>query len=111
MAVAFTRVGNPTVFGDKKVVIGDLTFTSTYPDEGEPYTAALFGFPNSVEFIVVGSSPAAADGETGLVANVDYTNLKIQFYEGSAAGTALTEKTASEAYPANTTVRVLVVGK
>jgi hypothetical protein len=110
MSVAVSRVGNPTVFGDKKVTIADLTFTSTYPDEGEPLSASSLGFPNAVQFVLFDGAIVAADGETSLVPKYDYTNSKVLCYEGSAAGTALTEKTASEAYPTNATVRVVAFG-
>lgn len=110
MSVAVSQVGNNDVLGAKHLKVVDLTFTSTYPDEGEPLSAVTLGFPNAVSLVVFDGSPIAGDGETALVVKYDYANSKVLFYEGSAAGTALTEKTASEAYPTNTVVRALVVG-
>jgi hypothetical protein len=110
MTVAASLVGNPTVFGNKKVRILDLTFTSTYPNEGEPLSASTLGFPNAVELVILDGAPVATDGETALVAKYDYTNSKVLFFEGSTAGTALTEKTASEAYPTDTIVRAVAIG-
>jgi hypothetical protein len=40
----------------------------------------------------------------------DQANSKLTFYEGSAAGTALSEKTNSEAYPTGCFIDVTAVG-
>lgn len=111
MAVTATRVGNPTVFGDKKVGIFSLVFTGTYPDEGEAVTPATFGYSNDIELVLIsGGVGYAADIETAVAVGYDHAADKFVFYEGSAAGTAFTEKTPAEAYPTNTTLRALVIG-
>lgn len=110
MAVSFTRVGNPTVFGNKKVLLGDFTFSGNYPDEGETVAASTVGFANAIEAIFFDGVAIAADGETAVGLKYDYTSGKIITYESAAAGTALGEKTAAEAYPAGLNARALVIG-
>lgn len=43
MAIALTQVGRRTVFGDRRVIIFDITFDSSFADEGESLTAADCG--------------------------------------------------------------------
>lgn len=113
MSVAVTRVGNRTVLGDKHAVIVDLVFTSTYPDEGEPLTAAqVLGVSatagGTVTLCIFDGIAPAADGETAVAVSYDYAAQKVRFFESAATGLALLEKTAAEAYPTSTTVRALV---
>lgn len=109
MAVVVTNVERPTVFGDRRVRILDLTFSGNYPDEGEPLTAASLGFTR-IDSVMFDGVVIAADGETALLPKYNYSASTVLMYEGSAAGTAFTEKTAAEAYPAGATARVVVVG-
>lgn len=109
MAVAVVAVERPTVFGDRRVRILDLTFSGNYPDEGEPLTAAALGFTR-VDSVMFDGAIIAADGETALIPKYNYAASTVLMYEGSAAGTAFTEKTAAEAYPAGATGRAIVIG-
>ncbi len=54
--------------------------------------------------------PRAADLVTANPIAYTHSTGKITFYEGSAAGTALTEKTDAEAYPTGSAVRVTFIG-
>lgn len=111
MAVTATQVGNDTTLGNRKAKDFTLVFSGNYPDEGEPYTAALFGYANTVDRVYLhGSVVMAGDGESGTLVAVDYATQKFIFFESAATGLANLEKTAAEAYPAGSTVRVTVTG-
>lgn len=109
MAVTVTAVERPTVFGDRRVRIVDLTFSGNYATGGEALSAASLGFAR-VDLVALEGAAVASDLATALVAKYNYATSKVAFYEGSAAGTALTEKTNAEAYPAGCVVRAMVVG-
>lgn len=99
-----------SVFGDLKANRVLLTFSGNYPDEGDAVSAAALGLSVAPQLVIFDGAAAAADGETALVPRYNYVSGKVELYEGSAAGTALTEKTAAEAYPAGCFVRVLALG-
>jgi hypothetical protein len=110
MAIAATAVtGASHVAGNKRRRFYDLVFSGNYATGGEAFTAATFGL-RKVHFINVPGAAVTTDRATSVVVGVDYTNSKFLFYEGSAAGTALTEKTNAEVYPTGCTMRVEVVG-
>lgn len=110
MAVTITQLGNLTVFGDKHVRFIQLDFSGTYPDEGEPLTAAQLGMPNEIDFMTFDGPVVASDGETAIAPRYSHQLEKLVMYESAAAGTAFSEKTASEAYPTGATVRAIVLG-
>lgn len=109
MAVALTQVGRNTVFGDKRIRIYDLTFSGNYATGGEALTAATLGFTN-VDIVLLEPVAKASDEATAVVIGYDYTASKVVAYEGSTAGTALSEKTNAEAWPTGAYARVLVIG-
>lgn len=84
MALSIKRVGNPTVFGDKRVLLADVTFDNSYAAGGEAYTPQDFGMNLAVELLV----PAPAGG---LVFEPDHANnkLKAMYPTGGAAPAAL----------------------
>ena len=119
MAAAVITLTRPsdaqgTVVGNKKVRFWDITAdTGDYAANGFTVTAAQFGLKH-VDMCIVGS--AATTGTNGATANpigVRYsgagTTVRFQVYEAAAADAPLNEKTA-EAYVANFTFRVLVIG-
>lgn len=111
MAIAATQVGTDDTLGKLKSKHFTLVFSGNHPDEGEPYTAGTFGYANTVDKVILhGSVVMAGDGETGLLVAVDYATQKFIFYESAGTGLAFLEKTAAEAYPAGSTVRVTVTG-
>lgn len=109
----------PTIFGNKDVLWFDITAdTGDYAANGFAITTKSlppngFGMRH-VDFVDVGS--VATTGTNGATANpigVRYSNsgttVRFQVYESAAAGSPPAEKGA-EAYDANFTFRVMVVG-
>lgn len=113
MALTATAVtGNPSPTGDGKSMDFNIVFSSTYATGGESFTISDLGsnFRRIKRVIVHGGVAAAADMATAIPIHYNYATSKFVFFEGSAAGTALSEKTNSEAYPTGCTCRVTVVG-
>lgn len=110
MAVTATAVAQAnTTWGNKKVRVYDLAFSGNYATGGESLPASKFKL-KKLEQIFFHGHPAAADEATANSVHYDYTASKVVFYEGSSAGTALSEKTNAEAYPTGTKVRVTAIG-
>lgn len=86
-----------------------VSLTGNYADEGEALAAGDFGL-GAIQDVIVHGIAMAADEETGIPVSWDRTSGKLIAFEGSAAGTALTEKTAAEAYPTGCYVDVTVIG-
>lgn len=120
MAAAVISVTRPTdvqgcVMGNKRVRFRDITAdTGDYAAGGFTLTAVQLGMSQHVDICVVGSG--ATEGTSGAnaqVIGVTYvsagTSVKFQVYESAATGLPPLEKTA-EAYPANFTFRVMVIG-
>lgn len=101
---------------NKKMHFFDITAdTGTYTTAGFTLTAAQLKV-GTIDFADAGS--IATTGTSGVTANpigITYTaggtQITVQPYEGSAAGTAVTEKTSAEAYEANFTFRLMVIGQ
>lgn len=111
MAVAVAKVSPnaDTTFGNKKIKIRTLTFSSNYATGGEALAASDFGL-KKIQHISFGGVASSSDVATACAVSYDYTNGKVVFYESGAANAALAEKTNAEAYPTGCNVRVLVVG-
>lgn len=110
MAVAITQVERKTVFGDRRVVIADLAFSSTYATGGEALAASAFGL-SRLDFLHVPAITAADGGTSGWVPKYDYTNAKLQqFQSTTGAPAALVEVANSTSYIASSKVRVMAVG-
>lgn len=111
MAIAYTAVtGAHRVEGNKRVRVFDLVFSGNYATGGEAWSLSSIGL-RKVDFVrLSGGAAPAGDEATAVVIGVDYTASKFVFYEGSAAGTALSEKTNAEAYPAGCYIRAEFVG-
>lgn len=86
-------------------VVADVTFDSSYPAGGEPYTAAMFGL-NRVDFLHC--EAALGSSTTAWIARADHANSKLQLFGMAAAagqGTpALENNTANQSA---TVVRVI----
>ena len=108
MAVAATKVKHG-VWGDRRAHTYTLVFSSNYATGGEAVTAADFGL-QYLEDVILHGAALAADEATGLPCAFDSTGSKIVFLEGSAAGTALSEKTNAEVYPTGLYVRATALG-
>lgn len=107
---------NNTVFGNKKVKFVDITAdTGDYAAGGFTLTAAQLGVKH-VDICICdggvatqGTAGASAVG-IGLTYVSSGTSVKFQLYEtGASSGAPLAEKGA-EAYAANFTFRVMVIG-
>jgi hypothetical protein len=121
MAAAVISRTRPTdvrgaVMGNKRVRFFDITAdTGDYAADGFTLTAAQLGMARHVDICIVGSvATTGANGATASPIGVEYessgTVVRFHLYEtGTAADTPLNEKTA-EAYAANFTFRVMVVG-
>ena len=112
MAIASAKITGvqDTVFGNKKVRARRLTFSGNYATGGEAYTAANFGLKKIEQIICQAGVAMASALSTGVPVGVDQANQKFVFFEGSAAGTALSEKTNAEAYPTGCFLDVTVIG-
>lgn len=112
MAVAAAAISGvqDTTFGNKRIRCRRLTFSGNYATGGEAYTAALFGLKKIEQLVPLGGVAAASDKATSIPVFVDQANSKVTFYEGSAAGTALSEKTNAEAYPTGCFLDVTAIG-
>ncbi|MHC4748741.1 MAG: hypothetical protein ACYTFW_02595 [Planctomycetota bacterium] len=71
MALTVT-IDDKSVFGNRKVRMGSIAFDSSYPTDGEPFTAAMFALSKIKKLRVY---PAA-----GYVVEVDHTNSKVKVF-------------------------------
>lgn len=113
MAIATAKItGCPdTTYGNEKVRTRRLTFSGNYATGGETVTPkTVFGLSKINRLIIHGSVAAASALTTGVPLFYDQANGKMVFFEGSAAGTALSEKTNAEAYPTGCFVDVTAIG-
>lgn len=111
MAVSATIVRR-SVFGNRKIVIADLTFSGNYATGGEALAASTLGL-RSFDTVILDGVAVAADLATALGAKYNYGTSKIAFYEGgvtAAEGVAFSEKTNGEAYPTGCVVRATAIG-
>jgi hypothetical protein len=114
MAIATAKVSgaDDRSEGNRRRITRDLTFSGNYATGGETFTTttANLGLRRIEEVIVHGGVAAAADVATAIPVHYNYSTSKFVFYEGSAAGTALSEKTNAEAYPTGAKCRVTIIG-
>jgi hypothetical protein len=112
MAVTAAKITGEqdTIFGNKKIRPRRLTFSGNYATGGEAITAANFGLRHLEQVIFQGGVAMASALSTGCPIGYDQANKKVVFFEGSAAGTALSEKTNAEAYPTGCFIDVTAVG-
>lgn len=113
MAVSAAKISGveDIVVSNRKMVTRRLTFSSNYATGGEAVTASTFGLRVLNRVIPNGGVAMASDKATGIPIAWDAANLKFVFYEGSSAGTALSEKTNSEAYPTGCFIDVTAIGR
>lgn len=105
---AVTQIGRRTVFGDRRVGFYALTPSDNYETGGLVLTPSMLGM-NDFDFVDV-QTGSSSDLATALVGKYNAGTGKVLFYEGSAAGTALSEKTNAEAFPTGFTVTVMAIG-
>lgn len=110
MAVAIAKVaGGDHVAGNKRRLPRDLTFSGNYATGGETVLPATVGL-KTIEQVVHNGVAISSDVATALGVAYNHATSKFVFYEGSAAGTALSEKTNAEAYPTGLKLRCTFVG-
>ena len=112
MAVAVTTLtsGTDYVSGNKKVKVRTLTFSGNYATGGESLTASDVGLKKIHQVIFHGGVAAASDLATANPIFYNHATNKVVFYEGSAAGTALAEKTNAEAHATGSFVTATIIG-
>lgn len=115
MAVTFAVAGVervPTVLGDRRAHLVTITATGTYTATGDSLDLATLLSMSRIDMVIfdggVASVPGAT-GTTGVVPLFDYTNKKLKFYGGAAAGAVLSELTAATSV-STFVVRALVMG-
>src|SRR5215831_11864069 len=94
MGACTVTILDNTVWGNKRVVTGTITGSSSYAQGGETFTLAQLGL-SALDAMDVrngfsGSAPAASYDPTA-----DLTNRKILFFGGAAAGVAPQEAAAA----------------
>lgn len=96
-----------SVFGNKRIVISEVTFDSSYATGGEALTAATLGL-STIDALFVDAGAAAA-GTTGVVVKYDKTNSKLQAFGAPASsththtGAAHTHNTDAHTHPCSAT--------
>lgn len=81
MALTNTRV-TAYVAGNKKHRVYDVTFDSSYADNGESLTAADVGLSKVEQ--VLGSVARHSDGSKAIAVSYDHTNSKLLAFLGAA---------------------------
>lgn len=103
MALSVSVVKRSGLTPAGRAVVADVTFDSSYPAGGEPYTAAMFGL-NSVDFLAC--EPALGSATTAYVCRADQANSKLQLFNSNGAAPAALLET-STANQSATVVRVM----
>lgn len=115
MAITATAVTNASYkVSNKRARVYDLVFSSNYATGGETLNASTVGL-NVIEQVSLHgnlalSTDLATANPVGVKIASSGVSATITQYEGSAAGTALSEKTNSEAYATGSNIRATFVG-
>lgn len=86
------------VTGDRRTVIADVTFDSSYPTGGEALTASDLGLTGTLTYV------NAAPAPTGHVCPYDRTNSKLMAFNG-------TTEIANTTDLSTVTTRLMAIGK
>lgn len=113
MAIALTR-RSAFVLDNKRSRTYDLVFSGNYATGGETITAASVGLRAIEQVISNGNVALSTDLATanpvGFTIASNKQSVVVTQYEGSAAGTALSEKTNAEVYATGSNLRVTFIG-
>lgn len=82
MALTVTEIAR-SVFGNKRTVIAEITFDSSYATGGEALVAADFGL-SSLDAVMPAGVAAAAAGAAAVAVKFDRTNNKLQAFRVGA---------------------------
>lgn len=107
MALSLTQVGRRTVFGDRRVVIFDVTFDSSYANDGESLTAADCGL-SYIDFVHC-TNAVAADYNTGYNVTYLHATSKLHLLNGGTTDAPLEE--AGQDDLSTFSCRIMVVGR
>lgn len=91
MALTVAPVKRTGVTPTGRCVVADVTFDSSYPAGGEPFTPSMFGL-DRIDLLTC--EPAKATSTTAWLCMADHANAKLMLFGMAAAagvGTALTE--------------------
>jgi hypothetical protein len=112
MAVTATKIANSAdmVHGAERAHSRRLTFSGNYATGGEAISASTFGLRRMTRLIPHAGVASSSDVATSIPIGWNTATSKLVFYEGSAAGTALSEKTNAEAYPTGCFIDVTAFG-
>lgn len=112
MAITVTKITGVGDFAvsNKRWHPRRLTFSGNYATGGEAITASALGLKRISAIIFQGGVAAASALSTGCPVTWDQANLKFVFFEGSSAGTALSEKTNAEAFPTGAFIDIVAIG-
>jgi hypothetical protein len=111
MAVSITSKIPDATCDARAVKVRELTFSGNYATGGESVTAADVGLRRLDSVIPHGGVAVSSDLTTAIPIFYNHGTAKFVFYEGSAAATALTEKTNAEPYPTGCNARVTFIGR
>lgn len=92
MAISVSIVKRSGLVPTGRAVVADVTFDSSYPAGGEPYTPAMFGL-NSVDYLAV--EPAKASATTAYVCMADHAAAKLMLFNSNGAAPAALLETAT----------------
>lgn len=107
MALTLTQVERRTVFGDRRVVFFDVTFDSSFADEGESLTAADCGL-DRIDLVVAEAAHDLTTTDTAYVITYDHTNAKLLAFGAGTAGAGLDEGATDNL--SGFSCRIMVVG-
>lgn len=95
--------------GDLFFRVVDVTLDNSYPAGGYPLTARDFGFgTNGVIFMV---DPGTVSKNGGWMIGWDYTNSKLQVFDGSAAANLAMHEVIATTVLTGVIARILAFGK
>lgn len=100
-----STAGKRFVIGDRRLVLAEVTFDSSYPTGGEAVTAADFGLDTQID-TVIPSQPVTP----GKKVAYDHENSKLVVYAEDATSGVHAEA-ASASDQSTLSVRVTVIGK
>jgi hypothetical protein len=92
MAISVSIVKRSGVLPAGRAVIADVTFDSSYPAGGEPYTAAMFGL-SKIDFMQ--TQMAKASSTTANVCMADHTASTLMLFSSNGAAPAALLETST----------------
>lgn len=106
---AATAIVDRGAAGDLFFRIVDITLDNSYPAGGYPLTAAQLGLgANGVIYLV---DPCTVSKTGGWLVGWDFTNSKLQVFDGSGVASAVMHEIAAATSLAAVVVRAFVCGK